>query len=218
MVFILSCSAGDKQGEKHVYWVNSSMASCVGMAPSRCLQVQKSEILDPDAWESFHASIKGFKYEAGYIYKIVVKERHLDPADLPADASSIEYTLVEILEKTQDLKFRIQDVWQLSQIMESTGLADVKSSSLPQLEINVGEMSYHGTDGCNRFSGGIAQLDDRSIRFGISAGTRMMCQDMKVPDLFNATLPQVSSWEINENVLYLFNTSNEKLMQLKRAD
>ena len=217
-IFFLSCSGGDKKQEQYVYWVNSNKASCVGLVPKKCLQIQKSETLDPSAWESFHAPIQGFEYQAGYIFKIVVKERHLDPADLPADASSIEYILVEILEKRQDMKLRINQIWVAIEIKGEILLDGVSGLSLPKLEINVGDMRYMGTDACNNYNGGIIELDDHTIRFGVAAGTRMMCMDMKIPDLFNATLPEVMTWEIKENKLHLFDADGKEVMQLKKID
>jgi heat shock protein HslJ len=217
-IILLSCSAGDKLGEKHVYWINSTKAPCVGRAPTSCLQVQKSENLDPSAWKSFQSSIIGFEYEPGYIYKIVVKERHLDPAELPADVSSIEYTLVEILEKREDMKMRINDIWEALQIREESILTKMEGISPPQLEIHVGEMRYMGNDGCNNYNGGIIELDETTIRFGIAAGTRMMCPDMHIPELFNSSLPEVQSWEIKENRLHLFNAEGKEVMQLKKIN
>jgi heat shock protein HslJ len=148
----------------------------------------------------------------------VLKENHLDPADLPADASSIEYILVEILEKRQDMKFRINDIWVAFEINGETPQTDADGISLPQLEIKVGEMQYMGSDGCNNYNGGIIELDDHTIRFGVSATTRMMCMDMKIPDLFNTSLPEVISWKIKENKLHLFNADGKELMQLKKID
>jgi len=184
----------------------------------KCLQIQKSETLDPSIWESFHESIQGFEYQAGYIYKIIVKESQPDSADLPADASSIEYTLVEILEKRQDLKLRINDIWIAIEINGETLLSEGDSLPLPQLEINVGEMRYMGSDACNNFNGGIIELDDSTIRFGIAAGTRMMCMDMETPDLFNATLPEVLSWKINENMLKFHDADGKEVMLLNKID
>ena len=217
-IFFLACSAGDKKQDQYVYWVNSTKVSCVGLAPTKCLQIQKSETPDPSAWESFHGSIQGFDYQAGYVYKIVVKENHLDPANLPADASSIEYTLVEILEKRQDLKLRINDIWVAIEIKGEILPSEEDGFSLPQLEINVGEMRYMGNDACNSYNGGIIELDDQTIRFGIAAGTRMMCMDMKIPDLFNASLPEVLTWEIQENKLQLFDADGKEVMLLKKID
>jgi heat shock protein HslJ len=217
-IFFLACSAEDKKQDQHVYWINSTKASCIALAPTRCLQIQRSETLNPSTWESFHGSIQGFEYQEGYIYKIIVKENHLDPADLPADASSIEYTLVEILEKRQDLKLRINDIWIAIEINGDTLVADTVNLALPQLEINVGDMRYMGNDACNQYNGGIIELDDQTIRFGIAAGTRMMCMDMRIPDLFNASLPEVNTWEIEENNLKLFDADGKEVMVLKKID
>jgi len=215
---LLACSSGEKQTDQHIYWVNSTKTACVGMAPTKCLQVQKSKTLDPLAWESFHAPIKGFAYEPGYIYKLVVKEHHLDPAQLPADASSIQYSLVEILEKNQDMKMRINHTWTADHINGEPLAGQGSGTTLPRLQINVGEMRYMGSDGCNNFSGGIIELDEQSIRFGIAAGTRMMCEDMKIPDLFNTTLAEVKNWEIQEKKLHLFSAGGRELMQLRKSD
>lgn len=217
-IFFLACSAENKKQDQYVYWVNSTKVSCVGLAPTKCLQIQKSETPDPSAWESFHGSIQGFDYQAGYVYKIVVKENHLDPANLPADASSIEYTLVEILEKRQDLRLRINDIWVAIEIKGEILPSEEDGFSLPQLEINVGEMRYMGNDACNSYNGGIIELDDQTIRFGIAAGTRMMCMDMKIPDLFNTSLPEVLTWEIQENKLQLFDADCKEVMLLKKID
>ena len=210
----LSCSGGTRQTEKYLYWVNSTRVSCVGMAPAKCLQVQKSETPDPAAWEPFHATITGFEYEPGFLYKLVVKERHLDPAD----ASAIEYTLVEILEKKEDLKLRINDIWVADLIRGEALVLGTDGVTLPRLEINAGEMRYMGSDGCNNFNGGIIELDEQNIRFGIAAGTRMMCMDMNIPDLFNTTLPEVTGWKIRESTLHLFDARGKELMQLKKSD
>jgi len=217
-IFFLACSAEDKKQDQSVYWVNSTKVSCVGLAPMKCLQIQKSETPDPSAWEAFHESIQGFDYQPGYVYKIVVKENHLNPADLPADASSIEYTLVEILEKRQDLRLRINDIWVAIEIKGEILSSEEDAYSPPQLEINVGEMRYMGNDACNQYNGGIIELDDQSIRFGIAAGTRMMCEDMRIPNLFNTSLPEVLAWEIQENKLLLFDAEGETVMLLKKID
>ena len=217
-IFFLACSAEDKKQDQYVYWVNSTKAPCIGLAPTRCLQIQKSDSLNPSSWESFLGTIEGFEYEEGNIYKIIVKEKHLNPADLPADAPSIEYTLVEILEKRQDLKLRINDIWVAIEIKKESLLTDDEELELPQLEINVGDMRYMGNDACNQYNGGIIELDDQNIRFGIAAGTRMMCMDMRIPDLFNTCLPEVNTWEIKENKLKLFDTDGKEVMVLRKID
>lgn len=81
------------------FWVNSQQIDCVGVGPMKCLQIQKGETYQPDTWELFYANIKGFNYEEGYIYKLLVKEEQLAAQNVPADGSSISYVLVEMVEK-----------------------------------------------------------------------------------------------------------------------
>jgi heat shock protein HslJ len=214
----LCCSAGSKQDGKSVLWVNSSMGPCVGRAPTKCLQVQKADTLDPQAWKSFHSPIEGFEFQEGYFYKIVVQEHHQDTMGLGAEASSIEYTLVEILEKRQDLRFRINGAWELRQMNAEFSGEGAGASQAPRLEIHIGDMRYMGNDGCNRFSGGLIQVDEYSIRFGIAAGTRMMCPEMHIPDKFNATLPEVRLWKIQQDTLHFSDQNGKDLMQLVRTE
>lgn len=217
-ILIMSCSAGDKQDSRFILWINSSMGPCVGMAPTLCLQVQKADTLDPHSWESFHYPIKGFQFQEGYFHKILVQEHKLDPQDLPADAPSVVYSLVEVLERRQDLRFSISGTWELRQINQENLEAAKEANPAPDLEIQIGAMRYRGQDGCNNFSGGIIQLDEHTISFGIAAGTRMMCADMHIPDLFNASLPEVRLWNIQDGRLHLADLNGKVLMQLVRKE
>lgn len=118
----------------------------------------------------------------------------------------------------QDRELKVNDSWIPIVINQESLLADTDGLSLPTLEINVAEMLYSGSDGCNNFNGGIVELDKKIIRFGVAAGTRMMCMDMNIPDLFNRTLPEVMTWEIKKEKLHLFDADGNELMQLKRSD
>lgn len=85
------------------YMVNSEKVDCMGVAPMKCLQVKNLTKGDTE-WQSIYAAIEGFDYEPGYIYKIEVKEEKLDTKNLPADASSIKYTLVKVISKEKASK------------------------------------------------------------------------------------------------------------------
>ena len=64
-----------------------------------CLQIKRAEEED---WQYFYSQITGFDFEPGHLYKIEVQEEKLDPDQVPADASSIKYSLVSVLEKNVD--------------------------------------------------------------------------------------------------------------------
>lgn len=50
-----------------------------------------------DGWTYFYSEIEGFNYIEWYEWTLLVEETHLEPADVPADWSSIEWTLKEII-------------------------------------------------------------------------------------------------------------------------
>jgi len=59
---------------------------CVGIVPMKCMVVNN---------ELFYDTIEGFEFEEGTAYEITVARRKLE--NVPADASSYAYRLVEIL-------------------------------------------------------------------------------------------------------------------------
>lgn len=69
---------------------------------AECLLVQKNKNRIEGEWKYLYSKINGFELEEGYIYKLKVKEEKLE--NVPADASSIKYTLIEMLEKNVDKK------------------------------------------------------------------------------------------------------------------
>ena len=218
---LVQCGGTSQPGPgEYIYWVNSLKVPCTAVNPTHCLQVQKAEVLDPTEWELFYSSISGFEFEAGYIYKLIVKEGELDATSVPADGSSIAYTLVKVLEKAKDNRLVLNDIWVLAYLHGNPVDPGVVSeqSQLPQLEIHVGEMKYHGTDGCNNIFGGITELNETKLKFGIGAGTRMMCQNMDIPDEFNRTLSEVVTYTVQYLKLHLFDKEGKELMQFKKVD
>jgi heat shock protein HslJ len=88
----------------------------------------------------------------------------------------------------------------------------------PVLEINLGENRYSGTDGCNRYTGGLVEVSEEAIRFGMAAGTRMACPDMKVADQFNSLIPMARSYEISDMQLHLFDASGQEILVFGKTD
>jgi len=119
-----------------------------------------------------------------------------------------------------DKRLVLNDIWVLAKLKGKNIKQDASNDQFkrPQLEIHVGEMKYSGTDGCNNIFGGIIELNEQTLRFGIGAGTRMMCQDMEVPDEFNRTLQEVSSYELKDLKLYLLDADGTELMQFQKID
>lgn len=207
----------DAAEDEAIYWVNSLRAECTGVAPISCMQVQEGSTLRQDEWQLFYNSIEGFSYEAGYVYKLLVKKEQLPLDQVPADASSIKYTLVRLLEKTFDPRLRLNDIWGLERIQGESVLLEI-GIIRPRLEMQLRNMRLLGNDGCNDFFGRIEILNDNAIAFGPIAGTRKYCQNMKLADHFNLKMRQVSQYKIKDSTLYLLDSSGEELLAFRKMD
>lgn len=203
-----------------IYWVNSLKVSCTGVAPMKCLQVQKSKTIKKGKWQNFYSVIEGFNFETGYIYKLSIKEEKIDPVKVPADGSTIKYTLVEVLEKNPDPKFRIHDIWALEAIggenIEKPNENDLMHN--PSIEINLTEMRIMGTDGCNNFQGSIKTIEDEELKFGHIAATMKMCPDMEISGKFNTAINKVGKYRIEILKLYLYDEKGTELLRFKKVD
>jgi len=220
-VLIASCSAQKMTtSNPQIYWVNSLRVSCTGASPMKCLQVQKNETIKKGKWQNFYSSIEGFNFEPGNIYKLSVTEEKINPALVPADGSSVKYTLVEVLEKKPDPKFRIHDIWVLEAINATTVEKPNENDrmNLPILEVNLTEMSIMGSDGCNNFNGAIKNIEGDELTFGPISATMKMCFNMDIPDKFNKAINKVSKFKTENLKLYLFDNAGAELLRFKKVD
>ena len=75
-------------------FVHAQRVDCQGEGPMRCMQVRDS---DKGEWTYFYDAIGGFDYQEGFFYELRVEVTHV--ANPPADGSSLEHTLVEVVSK-----------------------------------------------------------------------------------------------------------------------
>lgn len=120
--------------------------------------------------------------------------------------------------KHQDPRMLLENKWQLVSINGTALDPDNPGETLERvtLEIKVAELEYLGSDGCNNYFGGIKEMDEKKLSFGIAAGTRKMCMDMEVADQFNRTLPLVNFYKIKSQTLLLFDENDKKVMELEQ--
>ena len=203
----------------NTYWVNSSKVACTGEGARSCLQIKRGSDLESGNWEMFYSNIEGFDYEPGYLYFLRVKESPR-PEPIPADASSIVYTLVEVVEKRLDAKLRLNDLWAL----ERVGVEDIDAKDLPDgielptIEFQLAENRVGGTDGCNNFSGQLAEVGEETLTFGPLAMTKKMCQGSRVPDRVTSALNQVTTYKIDGLKLSLLNAAGAEILRYRKVD
>ena len=95
LIRILNKQPVAQESEVVTMYVGPELVDCVGVGPMKCMQVKT----DPDAeYELFYSQIEGFEFEEGYEYELLVQ---VDPVENPpADASSLQYTLIEVVQQT----------------------------------------------------------------------------------------------------------------------
>lgn len=204
------------QGEITTLWVDSGRSPCTGVGPMECLRI-KREASGP--WELFYSDIEGFDYQPGYLYRIRVREEKLDPAQVPADGSSIKYTLVEITEKTPDPKLRLNDIWVLRE-MEGRQIADgdlMERLQRPYIEFHLRDNRYMGTDGCNTFRGALLSVGEEKLQLGPAMSTKMSCGNMELPDTFLRLLSRTDSYRVRGPDLTLME-GQTALLTFKKTD
>jgi hypothetical protein len=109
--------AKENETEVREIYIDHYKSECFGFALSLCMR-SKSNF--DDDWELFYESIKGFEYEWGYTYKLKINVEKIE--NPLADASSLKYTLIEVVNKKQET---------------STTIFDIAVSRAPNLVINV---------------------------------------------------------------------------------
>ncbi len=94
---LVACLTGTSSSRVVRMWIGPDVVDCVGVGPRKCLLAKESENAD---WEFFYDGIEGFTHIEGVSYLLDVETTEVD--DLPADASSLDYRLVRVVEATSD--------------------------------------------------------------------------------------------------------------------
>lgn len=93
--FAAGCDTNRILGEERfVLYVAPHTVECTGEGIHQCMLTRRSR---SEEWTYFYGGIEGFTYEPGFHWTLRVQTRRI--ANPPADGSSIEYRLVEVVEK-----------------------------------------------------------------------------------------------------------------------
>lgn len=218
---MVSCKSNkvtdNRKMEEKVIWVNSSKLPCEGVGPMTCLHIQEGEEIEESKWLNFFSNIEGFDYKPGNVYRIKVNVAQLAPP-IPADASSLKYSLVEVISQKPDLTLRITGIWKIESIGEMqnpTGMGKPLT-----LEFNAAERGIFGFSGCNTVRGPISKLTETDIEFGNLMSTMMACPqtEMILERGVTQALGKIKKYRIENNRLYLTASDGTPLMILLKVD
>lgn len=219
--FMFSCKSSQVTKEQEtmekLIWVNSARVSCTGVAPMTCFQIQEGEEIKENEWQFFYDEIRGFDYRPGNIYRLKIKAEKR-PEPIPADASSMIYSLVEVISEEPDLSLRVTDIWKLEKLGEIENPVGMKGALT--LELNATERRYFAYAGCNTFRGAIVSLGVDDIRLGNGAATMMACPEpfTQIERDFSNMLQKVRKYKIEKRRLYLYGVQEELLAVFLKVD
>ena len=221
---VAACSegtGGPETGIEKEVLVAHFVSECVGVGPQQCLNVRESA---DDDWTLWYEPIDGFEHEAGYDYRLMISETHV--ADPPADASSIRWTLIEVLEKMPVEPGGadgnpILRPWKLESFGPAADLGDAATTdlvngalaSLPaDNPVTLGlreEGRVGGFDGCNRYFGDFMIENGHQIVQGPKGATMMACPDgrMDLEQAFLRNLEAATRLFLRDEALELENDS-----------
>ena len=186
--------------------VGPALVDCTGSAPQKCMMVDD---------ELFYDQIEGFEYEEGYVYVLELEKNELtkeDVALLPADSSSISYTLVSEVNKVPvDI---IEYNWQ----WVGTEYIDNDDSVVPEdpsqfILVVTAAGNYAALTDCNNTLGNYT-IDDEDLAFAPGASTKMYCEG-SLDTVFADNLTNVEEYVIDEEnghlILSLDGSSGEMI-------
>lgn len=157
-----------------ILYVAPRQADCTEMPVQKCFLIRSSSVGN---WILHNEKINGFDYEPGFSYTLKVKREHVK--NPPLGASSINYVLVEIVEKkdvTDDIEREdlVDKEWKLEYLSQD-GIQTNIEDKIPTLRFSI-DGKINGMGGCNNYFGSY-NLSGRTIRIGEIGATRMICDE-----------------------------------------
>jgi len=212
LIILQSCSTP----KNDILWVGGFKTECdSGAGKSECMLVHKGEELNVENWDNFYSNIEGIEYEEGFMKKIEVKKEELQAKDVPADASSLKYTLVKEIEKKMDPRAALSGNWALATI---NGGNINKMIVIPTLNIDLSKMLISGNGGCNLYSASIEKLTSNEILIQESLGTLMECANDNIELKYHKTLSSVKAYVVNNRILSLSDKDGNVILSYIRVE
>lgn len=219
-VALFACSPSGKNKQKtnantaetSVLFIAPYKVDCAGVGAMECLLVKNEE---NQPWQNFYSPIKGFKHEAGISYKLKVKINK--EKNIPADASSFTYELIQILESKpyQPNSQVLYDIWGVVDVM---GTNPLKLGCEQTIEINLTDSIIIGKAGCNNFRGEIKMIEKTNqIKFDKVLATRLTCPHQSLEDNYLKAINKTNAYfRFNQNLYLMHNDT--VVIKCKRMD
>ncbi|WGH75138.1 META domain-containing protein [Tenacibaculum tangerinum] len=209
IILLQSCGSTQKVNEE-TFWVSGLKTPCsAGAGKAMCLNVAKADNLEEANWENFYAPIEGFNFKEGQLQKIKVSVEKLNASEVPADASSLKYTLKEVLETQPDNRVYLSGGWTLSRLK---GGPLNRMVVVPTMNIQLDKKLISGNGGCNNYTMAIKNSNNTTLSLGAPAMTKKACMNKNVEPQFGEALSEINSYKADESNLTFYNESGEEVL------
>lgn len=216
MSLFSSCTENAVNDHVETFWVNSSRVDCVtGDVSKQCLQIFQGEDPSSAEWGYLYKDIEGFDFERGYFQRIEVKETSREKGKVPVDASTLEYTLVKVLDKIEDSRFAIEGNWTATSI---SGQEIMDILAIPTLSIDLQKMQVSGMNGCNNYTGEITRVTESILELGAIASTKKMCLDMSIPDSYDQALNSIVTYKLMNGELVFMDKDGARVLSFTKVE
>ncbi|MEO0595919.1 MAG: DUF4377 domain-containing protein, partial [Chloroflexota bacterium] len=180
-------STPEADDDTTLIYISPATQTCTGVGEQDCLVVRFE---DENTLSFFYDSIDGFTYQPDFAYRLRVRITEVE--NPPADASSLNYELVEVVHQFPAL---IDDVqWEL----QSLNGEIVEDPTRYTLLISESEL-FIGAD-CNRVQG---DLERDPFRITTTISTRVACPEDSLESTYVSALNDVSLMSVENGELLL---------------
>ncbi len=200
--------------EKTLY-VGPELVDCVGVGPMKCMLVKENP---EDEYQFFYSEIEGFTFEPGFTYELRVLVEPV--ANAPADASSLKYTLIEVVSQepasaeagaaaAPEGVTLEGPTWQLVSVADDAGVVTTAPEGV-EATAAFAEGRVSGSGGCNNYNAAYT-LDGDSLTILPGPMTMMACPEpqMTVEQQFMAALAATAAYHIAGDELHLLNADGQ---------
>ncbi len=203
IVLVTGAALAQDAAEERRLYVGPNRVICTGVGPQLCLQVKDS----PEGeYTLFYSMIEGFDYQPGFDYELLVSVTEVE--NPPADASSLEYTLVEVISMSRSLE---HNQWLLDSYVNADGETVMVLPDDVAITLAIRGNEVSGSAGCN-FYFGVATIDGTAINISEIGSTLMLCAPdalMNQETDYLAILATVATYEIEDDQLHLSNAAGD---------
>lgn len=220
--------SGAMEGETKTLFVGPELVECTGVAPQQCLQVRE----DPNAdYELFYNSIEGFTFEPGYEYELLVRVDTV--ANPPADGSSLQYTLVEVVAQTPvasadkpegiPVPTTVAELAGVRWVVETylnAGGEMVEPLAGRELTATFDLERVSGESGCNNYFAGYV-VDGNTLTISQAGSTMMACEPAELMQQeadFLAALQSAATYTIDGDRLLIANADGETVLAFRATE